>query len=176
MPSPTPVDLTAVIDRTRSLLMPTVVAGADAPGPQGVMLVQAWPNGGAYVWETSDQRQCSATVSLTQVQTRGCAVHPLDPPVAPDAGLQSVDTFFTDGWVRLFGADHQTVSSATCGGAPLEVRRVGTVAGGARTLYAVWFPDYTKGSIVLELNHDGTTSEATLDLGELGDRTCAPTP
>lgn len=58
----------------------------------------------------------------------------------------------------------------------MEVRRVGTVAHGARTLYAVWFPDSTKGSIELLLNHDGTTSRAPFqleDLDDLGDRTCA---
>ncbi|MEJ8646468.1 hypothetical protein WKI68_44735 [Streptomyces sp. MS1.HAVA.3] len=65
------------------------------------------------------------------------------------------------------------MASATCSGKPLEVRRVGTVASGARTLYAVWFPDYTKGSIAVSLRHDGTTSEATLALDEAGDLSCA---
>ncbi|WP_405967776.1 hypothetical protein OG613_28645 [Streptomyces sp. NBC_00015] len=90
--------------------------------------------------------------------------------------MHPLATLFTDGWVRLFAADHQQVSSATCGGKPLEVRRVGTVAQGVRTLYAVWFPDYTKGSIELSLSHDGTTSEASLRLGDFGDRTCVAVP
>ncbi|MFF8323037.1 hypothetical protein ACF06V_38595 [Streptomyces bobili] len=87
--------------------------------------------------------------------------------------MHPLATLVTDGWVRLFAADHQQVTSATCGGKSLEVRRVGTVAHDARTLYAVWFPDYTKGSIALLLSHDGTTSQAPLDLGDIGDRTCA---
>ncbi|MER5487133.1 hypothetical protein ABT024_28545 [Streptomyces sp. NPDC002812] len=64
------------------------------------------------------------------------------------------------------------MTAATCGGVPLDVRRVGTVAGGARTLYSLWFPDYTKGSIKLSLAHDGTASSASFLLGHAGDRTC----
>ncbi|MGE6734777.1 hypothetical protein [Streptomyces sp. NPDC059900] len=52
------------------------------------------------------------------------------------------------------------------------MRRVGTVAGGTRTLYSLWFPDYTKGSVVLSLAHDGTASRASFSLGDAGDRTC----
>ncbi|MCX5300751.1 hypothetical protein OG898_30530 [Streptomyces sp. NBC_00193] len=55
---------------------------------------------------------------------------------------------------------------------PLDVRRVGIVAGGARTLYSLWFPDYTKDSIKLSLAHDGTASSASFSLGDVGDRTC----
>ncbi|WP_157531689.1 MULTISPECIES: hypothetical protein [unclassified Kitasatospora] len=172
--SPVPQDLTEVIDRTRTTLIASGAVGAETPGPQGLLLVQAWAGSAAYVWETRDQRLCSAKVTAAVVTERACAVHPLDPPVASPGGVQQIDTFFTDGWVRLFGADHQEVTSATCGGTPLEVRRVGTVAGGVRTLYAVWFTDYTKGSIVVSLSHDGTTSEASLALGDLGDRTCVP--
>lgn len=174
--SPAPSDLTEVIDRTRTTLSSSVGVGADAPGPQGLMLVQAWSTGAAYAWETRDQRLCAASVALTVIRERHCAVHPLDPPVTSPRGLQPIYTLFTDGWVRLFGADHQEVTSATCGGTQLEVRRVGTVARGVRTLYAVWFPDYTKGSIALTLNHAGGTSEAPLALGKVGDRTCAPAP
>ncbi|MEV8318455.1 hypothetical protein AB0Q95_30285 [Streptomyces sp. NPDC059900] len=54
----------------------------------------------------------------------------------------------------------------------MQVRRVGTVAGGTRTLYSLWFPDYTKGSVVLSLAHDGTASRASFSLGDAGDRTC----
>ncbi|MFD9030968.1 hypothetical protein ACFVZW_07440 [Streptomyces sp. NPDC059567] len=174
-PSPSPPDLTEVIDRTRTELIAAVGTGADAPGRQGLMLVEAWPDGAAYAWETRDQRLCSATVAATTVRERGCAHNPLDPPVRSPRGVQAVYTLFTDGWVRLFAADHQEVTSATCGDTPVEVRRVGTVASGARTLYAVWFPDYTKGSLALSLSHDGATSGTLFDLGEAGDHACVPT-
>ncbi|MFD6972101.1 hypothetical protein [Streptomyces sp. NPDC059979] len=153
--------------------MAAEAVGADAPGPQGLMLVEAWSTGAAYAWETRDQRLCSAVVGGTTIQERACALHPLDPALSSPRGLQPVYTLFTDGWVRLFGADHAEVASATCSGKPLEVRRVGTVASGARTLYAVWFPTYTKGSIAVSLRHDGTTSQATLALDEAGDLSCA---
>ncbi len=170
-PTPSPPRLTEVINRTRTTLMTSGAVGADAPGAQGLMLVEAWPTGAAYAWETRDQRLCWASVAETAFSKRACATEPM--AVENSRGVHSLATLFTDGWVRLFAADHQQVTSATCGGKPLEVRRVGTVVHGARTLYAVWFPDYTKGSIALLLSHDGTTSEAPLDLGDIGDRTCA---
>ncbi|MCX4515646.1 hypothetical protein OHA27_36200 [Streptomyces sp. NBC_01619] len=95
--------------------------------------------------------------------------------------MSDIATLFANGWGRLFAADHQEVLSAACDGKPLEVRRVGTVAHGARTLYAVGFTDYTTGSIDLRLDHNGTTSEAAFSLGDIGDigdignRTCAET-
>ncbi|MFB7330528.1 hypothetical protein ACFC00_02630 [Streptomyces adustus] len=163
-----------MINRTRTTLMKSGAVGADAPGPQGLMLVESWPTGAAYAWETRDQRLCWASVAENAFSLRGCASKPM--AIKNSTGVRPLATLFTDGWVRLFAADHQQVTSATCSGKPLEVRRVGTVAQGARTLYAVWFPDYTKGSIELSLSHDGTTSEATLRLSDAGDRTCAAVP
>ncbi|MFB7057550.1 hypothetical protein ACWF95_11120 [Streptomyces vinaceus] len=171
-PSPSAPDLTAVIERTRSKLQAAESGGPDAPGPEGFMLAEAWPNGAAFVWETTDQRLCHVSYGL--MSERACARNPLDPPVRTPTGVSPVGTLFTDGWVRLFAADHAEVVSATCGGEPVEVRRVGTAAGGARTLYTVRFPDYTKGSIGLRLSHDGTTSEDRLGLGDIGDRSCEP--
>ncbi|WP_406278122.1 hypothetical protein OHT93_36425 [Streptomyces sp. NBC_00191] len=173
-PTPSPPDLTEVINRTRTTLMTSGAVGADAPGPQGLMLVEAWPTGASYAWETRDHRLCWATVAETGFSQRACATNPM--AIENSRGVHPLATLFTDGWVRLFGADHQEVTSATCGGKPLEVRRVGTVANGARTLYAVWFPDYTKGTIALSLSHGGTTSGAPLPLGDVGDRTCAAAP
>ncbi|MGW0391809.1 hypothetical protein ACWDYJ_13125 [Streptomyces sp. NPDC003042] len=159
-----------MINRTRTALMASGAGGADAPGDQGLMLVEAWPTGAAYTWETWDRRLCWASVTEVGFSERACATTPL--VVEPSRNVDPLATLFTDGWVRLFAADHQVVTSATCGGAPLEVRRVGTIADGARTLYSVRFPDYTKGSITLSLSHDGTTSEAPFLLGDAGDRTC----
>ncbi|WP_133899367.1 hypothetical protein [Streptomyces sp. KS 21] len=170
--TPSPPDLTAVINRTRTTLMASGAVGPDAPGSQGLMLVEAWPTGAAYAWETSDRRLCWASVGETGFSERACATNPM--AIGNTRGVDRLATLFTDGWVRLFATDHQQVTSATCSGEPLEVRRVGTVADGARTLYAVWFPDYTKGSITLLLSHDGTTSKAPLQLSDAGDRTCAP--
>lgn len=160
-----------MINQSRNTLMKSWAVGAYASGSQGLMLVEAWPTGAAYAWETSDQRLCWASVSGTSFSERACGSEPM--AIKDSQGLSPLATHFTDGWVRLFAADHQQVTSATCGGKPLEVRRVGTVADGRRTLYAVWFPDYTKGSIALSLSHEGATSEASLELGDLGDDTCA---
>lgn len=171
-PSPSPQDLTVVIDRTRSVLATSGAVGADAPDERGLMLVRAWPTGAAYAWETRDQRLCWATVSGPVVGERACTTDPLDPPAGTPGGVSDVSTLFGDGWGRLFAADHHEVTSATCGGTPLEILRVGSVANGSRSLYAVWFPDYTKGGIVLSLLHDGTTSETRFALGDLGERTC----
>lgn len=173
-PSPSQPDLTEVINRVRTTLMTSGAVGADAPGSQGLMLVEPWPTGAAYAWETRDRRLCWASVTESAFSERACGSHPM--AIEDSRGVHPLATLFTDGWVRLFAADHQQVSSATCGGKPLEVRRVGTVAQGVRTLYAVWFPDYTKGSIELSLSHDGTTSEASLRLGDFGDRTCVAVP
>lgn len=169
-PSPSPPDLAEVVNRTRNALMANEAGRADAPGDQGLMLVEARPAGAAFTWETRDRRLCWASHNGLGFSERACTTAPL--AVEPARGLDSIATLFTDGWVRLFGADHQEVTSATCAGAPLAVRRIGTVADGARTLYSVRFPDHTKGSIALSLRHDGTTSEAALPLGDLGDHTC----
>lgn len=158
-----------MINRTRATLLSSGAVGPDAPGPQGVMLVEAWPTGAAFAWETSDRRLCRASVGETGFSERACATNPM--AIGNSRGVAPLATLFTDGWVRLFAADHQQVTSATCGGEPLEVRRVGTVADGAQNLYAVWFPDYTNGSITLLLSHDGTTSKAPLKLSDAGDRT-----
>ncbi|MEU3921472.1 hypothetical protein [Streptomyces sp. NPDC029004] len=163
-----------MINRPRTTLMTSGAVGANAPGSQGLMLVEAWPTGASYAWETRDHRLCWATVAETGFSERACATHPM--AIENSRGVHPLATLFTDGWVRLFGADHQQVTSANCRGKPLEIRRVGTVANGARTLYAVWFPDYTKGTIALSLSHDGATSEAPLQLGDVGDRTCAGGP
>ncbi|MFD9082813.1 hypothetical protein [Streptomyces erythrochromogenes] len=168
--------MTSVVNRSRSVLEKSETGGANAPGTHGFMLIQAWPTGAAYAWETGDQRLCWATVSDSVVGERACAIKPLDPPVNTSAAVSDVGTLFGNGWVRLFAADHQEVTAATCGGAPLELRRVGPVAHGDRTLYAVWFPDYTKGSIALSLRHDGGTSEDRFQLGDAGDRTCGEAP
>ncbi|MFE9484734.1 hypothetical protein ACFYNM_39915 [Streptomyces spororaveus] len=170
--APSPEDLTHVLDRARAMLVTAEAGGADAPGEQGFMLVRAWQSGAAFAWETKDQRLCGATVSGPVIQERGCAVNPLDPPIKTPGGVSAVDTVFGDGWGRVFAADHVEVTSATCSGEPVEVRRVGSVVQGSRTLYAVWFPDYTKGTIDVSLLHNGTVSETRFWLGDAGDRTC----
>lgn len=170
-PTPSPPDLTEVINRTSTTLMTSGAVGTDAPGSQGLMLAEAWRTGAAFAWETRDQRLCWATAAETGISERACTLEPV--AIGKSRRVHPLATLFTDGWVQLFATDHQQLASATCGGKPLEVRRVGTVAHGARTLYAIWFPDYTKGSIELLLNHDGTTSRAPFQLGDLGDRTCA---
>ncbi|WP_457031525.1 hypothetical protein [Kitasatospora sp. P5_F3] len=144
-------------------------AGAYAPGPQGLMLVEAWSTGAAFAWETNDQRLCTATAGRIAIRERACG----KPPATSPGSVHSLHALFTDGWVRMLGVDHAELTSATCGGEPLKVTRVGTVTSGPRTLYAVWFPDYTQGSMTLSVRHDGTTSEAAFLLGHVGDRTCA---
>ncbi|MFE5480967.1 hypothetical protein [Streptomyces sp. NPDC056527] len=164
-----------VADLTRAHLAESLHFEADAAGPGGLMLVDAWPNGvAAYAWETGDERLCHATVGVDAVRTQGCATKPNDPPLKKSGGITPLFTSFAHGWSRIFAADHVEVTDATCSGAPLEVIRIGTVADGARTLYAVWFSDYTKGEILLTLRHNTRTSQASLRLDEAGDRACTP--
>ncbi|MFI5531891.1 hypothetical protein ACIA8O_25500 [Kitasatospora sp. NPDC051853] len=169
------MDLASVVGRARSVVVRSEAGGANAPGGQGLLLVRAWPTGAAFAWETADQRFCTATVYDSTIGEQGCATKPLDPPVNTLGAVTDMDTLFGDGWGRLFAGDHLEVLSAACGGAPLELRRVGSLANGERTLYAVWFPDYTKGNISLSVRRDGTTSEGRLHLGEVGDRSCGET-
>lgn len=154
--------------------MTSEAAGPDAPGDEGLMLVEAWPTGAAYTWETRGRRMCWTTASETGFSERACTTHPV--AVGASRSVEPLTVLFTDGWVSLFTADHHVVTSATCNGEPLKVQRVGTLADGARTLYSVWFPDYTKGSIGLSLSHDGITSEDTFLLSDIGDRTCTAAP
>ncbi|MFJ5921771.1 hypothetical protein ACIQF6_04080 [Kitasatospora sp. NPDC092948] len=171
-----PVGLGGVINRTRALVMSSTPRERAAPDPEGLILIQAWPGGAAYMWETDDQRQCDGTADLEVVWIQRCNLHPVDPPISSPAGVHSLGTFFTDGWVRVIGTDHQEVVGAFCGNAPLEVHRVGTILGGARTVYALWFPNYTKGSVTVVLDHEGVTSRTSLHLGDVGDLSCTPTP
>ncbi len=164
-------------DRTRAVLVDATRFQPDAPGPAGLMLIEAWPNGNAaYAWETGDHRLCFASVADDRVRERACATHPNDPPVAKGRKISDVFTSFTNGWGRVFAADHQEVASASCDGTPVEVVRIGTMANGVRTLYAVWFSDYTKGEIRLTLRHGTTTSPATFRLGDAGDLSCTAAP
>ncbi|MER5966019.1 hypothetical protein [Streptomyces sp. NPDC002057] len=179
-PSPSasrPATRAEVAGRTRAALSEAVELKPDAPGPAGLMLIDAWPNGeAAYVWETADHRLCSASVAGDLVFRRTCVTRPNDPPVAKHPRISGLFTSFANGWGRVFAADHQEVTSASCGGEPVEVLRIGTTAKGARTLYAVWFPDHTKGEILLTLRRNTTTSRAPFRLGDAGDRSCAATP
>ncbi|QKW18230.1 hypothetical protein HUT16_03370 [Kitasatospora sp. NA04385] len=72
--APEPAELA---DRTRAVLTETTAGTSEAPGPQGVLLVQAWRGGASYLWETPDQRECFATVRPDVVQERGRATRPL---------------------------------------------------------------------------------------------------
>ncbi|WP_327305219.1 hypothetical protein OG730_18185 [Streptomyces sp. NBC_01298] len=150
-------------------------SGPDAPGDQGFLLIRASPAGATFVWETASGRQCWAAVNGALVSELACTNEPV--PVKSPAGITDLGTLFPDdGWMRLFAADHQLVVGANCGGRPVEVLRAGTAAGGARTLYAVWFPDYTKGAIGLRLSRAGTVSEDRLALGDAGESSCDPAP
>ncbi|MEV6248671.1 hypothetical protein AB0M38_21045 [Streptomyces sp. NPDC051742] len=178
-PSPSPpqqVTREEVAERTRTAVLKSTARLPDAPGPDGPMLVEAWASGeAAWVWETGDHRLCHASVAGDTVFQRACATNPNDPPVSKGRQIRSLDTLFTHGWGRVFAADHQEVTAAFCSGRPVKVLRIGTVAKGTRTLYAVFFPDYTKGEVLLTLRHGTTTSRAPFLLGEAGDLSCTAT-
>ncbi|MGA5197456.1 hypothetical protein [Streptomyces exfoliatus] len=143
-----------VVDRTRAAVVKSTAFKPDAPGPAGPMLIEAWTNGTAsWAWETGDHRLCHASVDGDMVFQRACATNPNDPPVSKGRQIKGVYTSFAHGWGRIFAADHQEVTAASCSGNPVKVLRVGTVSKGARTLYAVFFPDYTKGEVLLTLRH-----------------------
>ncbi|MFJ7068233.1 hypothetical protein [Streptomyces sp. NPDC101115] len=178
-PTPSRPSRAEVAQRTGALLTRTLGSGEaeDAAGPGGLMLVDAWPSGQAeYVWETADGRLCHATVGPRVVGVRACLTEPHHPPVGKPGGTSGLFTSFAEGWGRIFAADHAKVTAASCGGEPVEVIPIGTVADDARTLYAVWFPDYTKGEILLTLQRGDTTSRAPFTLGDIGDDSCAATP
>ncbi|MFF2779571.1 hypothetical protein ACFVU3_32315 [Streptomyces sp. NPDC058052] len=173
-PSATGPSPSEVADLTRAKLARSLDE-ADTAGPGGLMLVDAWPNGVAeYAWETRNGRLCHVSVTVDLVRARACATHPNDPPLKKAGSVSPLFTSFAHGWGRLFAADRAEVTAATCSGTPVEVTRIGTVAGGARTLYAVWFPDYTKGEILLTVRHGSTTTRASLKLGDAGDLACTP--
>ncbi|MEU7297848.1 hypothetical protein AB0A76_32400 [Streptomyces exfoliatus] len=165
-----------VVDRTRAAVVKSTAFQPDAPGPAGPMLIEAWTNGtAAWAWETGDHRLCHASVNGDMVFQRACATNPNDPPVSKGRQIRSLDTLFAHGWGRVFAADHQEVTAVSCSGRPVKVLRVGTMAKGVRTLYAVFFPDYTKGEVLLTLRHGTTTSRVPFFLGEAGDLSCTAT-
>ncbi|MFD5326196.1 hypothetical protein [Streptomyces sp. NPDC127092] len=180
-PAPTPSrpSRAEVAQRTGALLTTTLGSGEaeDAAGPGGLMLVDAWSSGQAeYVWETADGRLCHATVGPEVVGVRACLTEPHQPPLGKSGGTSGLFTSFAEGWGRIFAVDHAKVTAASCGGEPVKVIPIGTIADDARTLYAVWFPDYTKGEILLTLRHGDRTSQAPFTLGDVGDGSCAAAP
>ncbi|MET9622726.1 hypothetical protein ABZZ37_18445 [Streptomyces sp. NPDC006464] len=175
-PSP-PVTRAEVVERTRTALVKATAFKGDAPGRAGHLLIEAWPDGSAaYAWETGDHRLCQASVAGDMVFHQTCATHPHDPAVAKRQGVSPLFTSFAHGWGRIFAADHQQVIGASCSGTSVKILKIGTVANGARTLYAMWFPDYTKGEVLLTLRHGTTTSHKPFHLGDAGTQSCTATP
>ncbi|WMX48405.1 hypothetical protein RGF97_31385 [Streptomyces roseicoloratus] len=146
-------------------------------GPDGLLLVDAWPDTdqAEYTWETADGRPCHATVGPELVGVRSCVTTPRNPSVVPGR-VSPLFTSFAHGWGQIFAVDRGQVTAASCSGKPVKVIQAGTVANGARTLYAVWFPDYTKGEILLTVQQGDKTSRTSFPLTDAGTTSCTATP
>ncbi|MER5466952.1 hypothetical protein ABT010_41380 [Streptomyces sp. NPDC002668] len=68
------------------------------------------------------------------------------------------------GWNVVFGAEHQTVEAVTCNGKPVDVREVGVIADGRRTVHAIEFPDLTLGSVTVKVRRGTRTVSESLEL------------
>ncbi|MGW2564155.1 hypothetical protein ACWCXB_34080 [Streptomyces sp. NPDC001514] len=68
------------------------------------------------------------------------------------------------GWNVVFGAEHQTVESVTCNGEPVDVKEVGVMAGGRRTVHALKFLDLTLGSVTVQVRRGTRTVSESLEL------------
>lgn len=58
---------------------------------------------------------------------------------------------FVTAWHVVFATDNEELRSVTCEGTEVPVRRVGTMAGGRRAVYAAEFPDLMTGSLTVHV-------------------------
>ncbi|MFF5787915.1 hypothetical protein ACFY8P_23485 [Streptomyces sp. NPDC012693] len=68
------------------------------------------------------------------------------------------------GWNVVFGAEHETVESVTCNGAPVRVRNVGVLADGRRTVHAIEFPDLMLGTVTVKVRRGTRAVTERLEL------------
>ncbi|GGX90965.1 hypothetical protein GCM10010515_67630 [Streptomyces fructofermentans] len=163
-PSPAPAtDTGKNVDAVRKVLLSQPGAkGRDAPDAQGALVAADGPGAALFVWETRDGRFCHGTANGTGSSSVGCETNPRKvgraPRLVPLLSTAAVE------WNVVFGAEGEVAESAACNGAAVDLREVGVMADGRRTIYAVEFSDLRSGSLDVEVTRGKRTAEERLEL------------
>ncbi|MFF3617391.1 hypothetical protein [Streptomyces sp. NPDC002580] len=136
--------------------------GRNAPDAQGPLLAASNRRAALFVWETRDGRFCHGFSNGGGASVVGCDTNPRK--VGENPRLVSLLTTATIGWNVVFGAEHELADSVTCNGVAVDVRRVGVMADGQRTIYAVEFPDLTSGTVDVRVIRGKATAEEQVKL------------
>ncbi|MFE5593658.1 hypothetical protein [Streptomyces sp. NPDC056549] len=125
--------------------MNVAASGANSPAEPGLMVAAESGKGALFVWETADARFCHGVAFMPGMTTVACSSRPDSPPAEGKPRLVPLVRMMATGWNVVFGAERETVESVTCNGRSLQVRDVGVMANGRRTVHAIEFPDLTVG-------------------------------
>ncbi|MPY30993.1 hypothetical protein FNH09_06580 [Streptomyces adustus] len=135
--------------------------GKDAPDERGFVEVRTESGSSGFVWQTRDDRFCAADVG-GGFSVVTCLPHPI--PLRKDPHITELGYVPSPGWTVLFAADHQEVTSATCAGAPVEVRRVETLNEGRRIVYAAHFTERRLGFMTVALRRGTASATARVNV------------
>ncbi|MGW8768330.1 hypothetical protein ACWGN5_38290 [Streptomyces sp. NPDC055815] len=139
-------------------------SGANSPAGPGVLVAAESNKGALFVWETADARVCHGVAFKPGMTTVACTSHPNVPPVGEKPRLVPLVRMMATGWNIVFGAEHETVESVTCNGRALQVRDVGVMAKGRRTVHAIEFPDITVGKVSVQVRRGSRVVTEYLEL------------
>ncbi|WP_369146522.1 hypothetical protein [Streptomyces sp. R44] len=131
--------------------MNVAASGANSPAEPGLLVAAESNKGALFVWETADDRFCHGVAFMPGMTTVACSSHPNSPPVEGKPRLVPLVRMMATGWNVVFGAERETVESVTCNGRSLQVRDVGVMANGRRTVHAIEFPDITVGKVSVQV-------------------------
>ncbi|MEU0405971.1 hypothetical protein ABZ318_38385 [Streptomyces sp. NPDC006197] len=144
--------------------MRTAASGANSPAAPGTLVAAESNKGALFVWETADDRFCHGVAFMPGTTIVACASHPHEPPVGEEPRLVPLVRMMATGWNVVFGAEHETVESVTCNGRALQVRDVGVMAKGRRTVHAIEFPDLTVGKVSVRVRRGSRVVTEHLEL------------
>ncbi|MFF9504921.1 hypothetical protein [Streptomyces sp. NPDC014656] len=163
-PSPEEASSTdeTVAQATRQML--AAATGANSPAEPALLVAAEGEKGALFVWETADDRFCHGAAATEGMTVVTCASRPDTPPVEEKPRLVPLVRTVATGWNVVFGAEHETVESATCNGEPIRVRDVGVMADGRRTIHAMKFPDITVGSVTVKVRRGTQVVTESLEL------------
>ncbi|MGX1543183.1 hypothetical protein [Streptomyces adustus] len=135
--------------------------GKDAPDERGFVEVRTESGSSGFVWQTRDDRFCAADVG-GGFSVVTCLPHPI--PLRKGPRITELGYVPSPGWTVLFAADHQEVTSATCAGEPVEVRRVETLNEGGRIVYAAHFTERRLGFMTVALRRGTASATARVNV------------
>ncbi|MFB7368966.1 hypothetical protein ACFC0D_03880 [Streptomyces sp. NPDC056222] len=164
----TPPPTQAQVESHRQQLLTQFAKGANAPDSEGLTVAGPGTQKIVFFWSTADRRYCVATFASSGLSTSRCRS---GVPMGRTPQLHRLyegDSFSTHGGYGLIvAADRETILSATCGGAPVPLRkiRVSAMGGAERTVYVMDFDGWTGGVLKTKVLREDGGRTVDLPLG-----------